>query len=341
MVTEMEEREETKRLWSICFADPEEFTELYFRHRFSSETNHVWREGGEIVAALQTIPYPMLLGGRTLQTAYMSGVCTHSDFRNRGIMRRLMADVHRKLYSRGVAAATLIPAEQWLFDYYGTMGYAGIFRRQLAAVYAEEVKTPPEISLCEVSDADEELCSYFCAIQSERDFYLLHTADDLQMVFADIAMGDAAAFVAKRNGEICGLVIAYGRENRIEIEEITATDKVINRLLITKIAERFPGKPLMLVLPPSDGNITDMGMMRVINAEALLSAFAAKHRDAALLLDIHDEEIAENCGRYVVANGMCRRASAEEQLSFRRIDIKELSFMIAEQEIPYMNLMIN
>jgi hypothetical protein len=252
-----------------------------------------------------------------------------------------MADVHRKLYSRGVAAATLIPAEQWLYDYYETMGYAGIFRRQLIATDAEEVKTPPEVSLCEVNEADEELCNYFCAIQSERDFYLLHTADDLQMVLADIAMGDAATFVAKRNGEICGLAIAYRRGNRIEIEEVTATDKVINRLLITKIAERLPGKPLMLVLPPSGSNATDMGMMRVINAEALLVAFAAKHRGAVLLLDIHDEEIAENCGRYIVANGTCRRDSAEEHLSFRRIDIKELSLLIAEQEIPYMNLMIN
>ena len=83
-------KEQVKALWKLCFEDTEEFVDLYFRMRYTDRINHVIEEGGKVIAALQTIPYPMTYGGELLPVSYISGACTHPDYRNQGSMRKLL-----------------------------------------------------------------------------------------------------------------------------------------------------------------------------------------------------------------------------------------------------------
>ena len=85
----MTTKEKVKALWQLCFDDNEEFVEMYFRLRYKNEINIAIESGDEIVSALQMIPYPMTFCGDTVQTSYISGACTHPDFRGNGVMREL------------------------------------------------------------------------------------------------------------------------------------------------------------------------------------------------------------------------------------------------------------
>lgn len=125
-------REKVKNLWKLCFNDSEEFTELYFRLRYNNDINIAIQSGEEVIAALQMLPYPMTFEGEDIHTAYISGACTHPDYRNRGVMHELLSQAFARMLHNNVALSTLIPAEPWLFDYYARSGYAPVFR------YAEE-----------------------------------------------------------------------------------------------------------------------------------------------------------------------------------------------------------
>ena len=87
----MTTKEKVKALWQLCFDDNEEFVEMYFRLRYKNEINVAIESGDEIVSALQMIPYPMTFCGDTVQTSYISGACTHPDFRGNGVMRELLS----------------------------------------------------------------------------------------------------------------------------------------------------------------------------------------------------------------------------------------------------------
>ena len=123
----MATKDEVKALWKLCFDDSDEFTDLYFSMRYKDEINMAIREGGKIISALQMIPYPMTFCGEVISTSYISGACTHPGYRAHGAMRQLLKETHRRMYEEGVLLSSLIPAEEWLFGYYGKSGYTPAF----------------------------------------------------------------------------------------------------------------------------------------------------------------------------------------------------------------------
>ena len=118
----MTTKDEVKTLWKLCFNDSDEFTGSRSEERYKDEVNRVIREDGKIISALQMIPYPMTFCDEVISTSYISGACTHPDYRKHGAMKRLLKETHRCMYEDGVLLASLIPAEEWLFGYYARSG---------------------------------------------------------------------------------------------------------------------------------------------------------------------------------------------------------------------------
>ena len=65
------------------------------------------REEGKIISALQMISYPMTFCGETIATSYVSGACTHPDYRSHGAMRRLLRLTHRRMMMTAFCSALL------------------------------------------------------------------------------------------------------------------------------------------------------------------------------------------------------------------------------------------
>ena len=100
-------REKVKNLWKLCFNDSEEFTELYFRLRYNNDINIAIQSGEEVIAALQMLPYPMTFEGEDIHTAYISGACTHPDYRNRGVMHELLSQAFARMLHNNVALSNI------------------------------------------------------------------------------------------------------------------------------------------------------------------------------------------------------------------------------------------
>ena len=127
---EMSVKEQVRRLWATCFHDSEAFMDLYFGCRYTDSLNEYMESDGQVIAALQRIPYRLTYEGMNVPVAYISGACTHPVYRERGVMRKLLAQAHQSMFREGMLFSTLIPAEDWLKGYYARSGYTLCFQRR-------------------------------------------------------------------------------------------------------------------------------------------------------------------------------------------------------------------
>ena len=182
-------KEQVKALWKLCFTDSDEFTDLYFDLRYKDDINMAVREEGKIISALQMISYPMTFCGETIATSYVSGACTHPDYRSHGAMRRLLRLTHRRMYDDGILLSTLIPAEKWLFGYYAKSGYTPRFGYVMERVNVEKLIPSGSYRVEEEDEASAELYQYFDNRMRERACCMLHSYEDFLVIMADLRLG--------------------------------------------------------------------------------------------------------------------------------------------------------
>ena len=182
-------KEKVRQLWERCFHDSPAFTDLYFRMRYSNEVNIAIQSGESVIAALQMLPYPMTFCGKTIDTSYISGACTHPDFRGKGVMRELLAESFGRMHTQGVLLSTLIPAEPWLFDYYTRSGYAPVFHVQ-TDIFTKDTDSilTSDYSITITDSFDPQLYACFEQKMQHRPCCIQHTAEDFKVLLADLRL---------------------------------------------------------------------------------------------------------------------------------------------------------
>lgn len=108
-----------RQLWQEAFGNSPAFTELFFYLGFSPDRYHCILENDTPVSALYW--FDCTLNSRKL--AYVYGVATLKSHRGQGFARRLMAQTHEILRSRGYSGVILVPEEAGLFRFYEKIGY--------------------------------------------------------------------------------------------------------------------------------------------------------------------------------------------------------------------------
>ena len=203
-------RQETMELWRSTFGDPEEFIQLYFSRVYRSEYNVCCQLDGRVVAALQTLPYPMLYRGREVNTAYISGVAVTESYRGQDIGNNLMRQAHFRLYYKDTVFASLIPAEPWLYGWYGKCGYA-------------------QVITCKPAPADPMAVSFadFDRIQRARNCVLLHDEDGYGVIRDDIRLAGEAYRPQAEDIPAMLRVIDAKKALRLYVETHPGTDMVL------------------------------------------------------------------------------------------------------------------
>ena len=229
-------REKVKNLWKLCFNDSDEFTDMYFRLRYSNDVNIAIQSGEEVIAALQMLPYPMTFGKNEIKTGYVSGACTHPDYRNRGAMRELLSQAFTRMLHNDMAVSTLIPAEPWLFGYYAGMGYAPVFRYSSTIFTASEVTTANEaVVLNKINDYQEEVYRYLDRKLRERPYCIQHTETDFRVILADLQLGKGCVYILKQGDKIPALAIVYPAGSTWQAGEVVAETPEMHSLLLQRI----------------------------------------------------------------------------------------------------------
>lgn len=335
-------KEQVKALWKLCFEDSEEFVEMYFKLRYKNEVNVAIQSGDEVISALQMLPYPMTFCGEMVQTSYISGACTHPDFRSKGVMRELLSQSFARMLRNGIQFSTLIPAEPWLFDYYKRMGYATVFQYSVKEMTLPEFIPSKEIAVNVVSKPQDEVYSYLYKKLSERPCCIQHSAEDFQVIMADLPISGGNLFVAKQANEIWGIAIIYKRENCIIINELLTEDKDTEYSLLFAIKQYTGCNHIIQLLPP-DKELPQhsLGMARIINAKEVLQIYASAFPEDDMQLEVSDKQLSVNNGYYYLSDGKCRYSAERLPGAHIQTNISELTEKILKKLNPYMSLMLN
>ena len=338
----MTTKEKVKALWQLCFDDSEEFVEMYFRLRYKNEINVTIESGDEVISALQMIPYPMTFCGNTVQTSYVSGACTHPDFRGNGVMRELLSQAFARMLRNGTHFSTLIPAEPWFFDYYARMGYAPVFRYSTREFTVPEFIPSKEITVTAEINCQEEVYQYLNKKLTERPCCIQHTFEDFQVIIADLILGNGALFIARQENRIIGMAIVYRGEKQIVINELFAETKDAEHSLLHHIKQHTGCKEMLQLLPPDSSlTLSPLGMARIINAKEVMQLYASAFPEDEMQLEVLDKQLSVNNGYYYLCNGKCMYSTERLPGAHIKMNISELTDRVFQSFQPYMNLMLN
>ena len=337
---EMRVRFETRHLWERSFADPRAFIDLYFREKYRKERNETIMRDGQVVSALQKLPYPMTYGGRMLPASYISGACTDERYRRRGLMAELLDQTHRAMQREGAAFSFLIPATPELAAYYAKFGYTPCFRFGWKTVAADTL-APDSHLLVNVVDqqGEEELLVYLRDKMQERPMCVQHPLGDLRAVADDMRMAGDTLWEARRGGLIVAAAICRAENDGVLLRECVCDDEAARDGLVAAIAARY-GRTEVDVLDTTGSEGDYFGMARIINAEAMLAAYAALHSEVKQVLNVTDGLLEENNGGFRVIGGRCERLG-EPCAGAETYTIDRLTHRMLTEESPLMNLMMN
>lgn len=339
----MKIKEQVKSLWRLCFDDHEEFIEMYFDHRYNSEVNVTIESGNEVISALQMLPYPMTFCGKEVPTAYISGACTHPDYRGRGVMRELLSQSFTRMQKNNMLFSTLIPAEPWLTDYYARNGYAPVFRYTEQPIRVSSLKANVHSSIVmeETTEYEEDAYRYLTTQMAKRPCCIQHTSADFKVVLEDMALTKDAMFVARINKQVVGVAVAYREEIHTTVNELFADNETIKQELLHHIRKVNQSETMILRLPAEKDNEGHLiGMARIINAPKVLELYAEAHPDVTLDIELTDNRLSSNNGYYYLYKGKCRTNHEKLPGAHLRLNIAELTEKILAPMHPYMSLMM-
>lgn len=120
-------RQDVWNMWKSCFHDPDDYMEIYFRHKYRNENTLLYVHEGSAVASLQMLHYDFTFCGTEIPVIYLAGVCTLPAARRRGYTRQLLLRSFEEALKRDVPLMLLVPQEPWLLQFYGQYGFAQTF----------------------------------------------------------------------------------------------------------------------------------------------------------------------------------------------------------------------
>lgn len=340
---------QVRALWKLCFGDTDAFVRLYFSRKYRPEYNSCIEEQGQVVAALQRLPYRMNFCGQPVPVGYISGACTRPENRGRGLMTALLAEAHRRMYADGQVFSLLIPAEGSLFRYYWRFGYADCPVQ--AVPWKEMTERDHEPAEGEVAVFREragsvlEAAWYGCLEKalSQRPGSVLHTADDFAVVLDDLFLAGGAVGVRKdAAGRVAALLLAFPCGNRLCIQESCAPSAASEAVLVEAMLRTFDlpaGAPVQYPV--------NAAQVRVLNVEKSLSLLAASQPELkAVVRIVGDETILANNGFYRVQDGRCCKIPSpscctESLRADRILHIGQLPELLFGEVWPRLSLMLN
>jgi len=120
-------KQEVWGMWKTCFGDPDDYMEIYFRHKYRNENTLLYVDEGKAVASLQMLPYQFTFCGAEIPVIYLSGVCTLPEARKKGFMHQLLLQSFAVAAGRAIPLMLLVPQEPWLLQFYDKYGFAQTF----------------------------------------------------------------------------------------------------------------------------------------------------------------------------------------------------------------------
>ena len=115
--------ENLKELWQTAFDDSREHLDFFFKNTVSCDNALVCFDSDKPVSALYMLESEILTEEKTCSAYYIYAVCTHPDFRGKGLMKGLFEELFNVAKSRNIDYLFLVPEEKYLYKIYEKLGF--------------------------------------------------------------------------------------------------------------------------------------------------------------------------------------------------------------------------
>lgn len=268
-------------LWKESFGDSDEFIELFFNRVYKEKNTLTIVENNQIISALQIVPYEMTYWGIKITLGYICGVCTLPSERGKGRMKQLMLRAIDEMQRRKYTLTVLIPASEWLFNYYHNFGYTTVFDK------SEEIHTltnekKEKIQIVAVTETlFNQAYSYYNSMQQKRKCAILHTVFDFETIHKDCMLDGGNIWMAQQDGQVTGLAFSVPTGNHeLFVKEIIYDHSDIKTTLLQSLLDFYQTKTARVRIPPTLTNSIPYGMVRILDKETLVLHYLSSDNHA-------------------------------------------------------------
>ena len=139
------EYENLKALWKTAFDDSEENLGYFFKNTASPERILAVFKDGKPVSALYMLESEIINKEKIYSAYYIYAVCTHPDFRGKGLMKSLFEELFKVSQSRNIDYLFLVPEEEYLFNIYEKLGFKKGFSYSEKLIYKKSFQNTQAI----------------------------------------------------------------------------------------------------------------------------------------------------------------------------------------------------
>ncbi len=306
---------QTRQLWHTCFPqDSEDFLDIYFNEKYTDERNLTVRSNGQVVSAMQLLPYRMTLYGTVLHTGYVSGLGTLPAYRSRGYARNLLYEANRRLFVQGGALSFLIPGSEELRHYYeqphNGSYWTSAFRRELPLDISQDGPTD-KITVERPDEWPESLYVYYRSMTSALPFMIHPSEDDFFAALETVDLEpEGYVLTAYRKRRLVGVCVAVKEANGKVYIRTLAISETATRAAFVKYLCKACGVDQVyrrFIIPGANKETVPYAMARVVNVPLFLSAIARPNPGFQLHVGVDgDLFLPENNGWYIIENGRVR-----------------------------------
>lgn len=304
----MNRKEDIKKIWKECFGDPQDYIDMYFSRVYSERDALTLEKGGRIVSSLLLQPYSMQFHRTDVTVGYIAGAATRRNARGNGYMSELMLTALDTAAERGYMACALIPAHDWLYDFYNRFDFSTVFYvdpqrfTSLHRFAAGGFYTPVD------DPYDSKVFEAFRSFEAARPCTILHSQHDFLNILDDLAH-DGGKFIAieDEEGRIAAMGWAAPTDGRLIVKELLGLDEEARETVLSHFRTYFPDVPVTVMAPAgSDGRkLYPRGMIRIVNTPLCLGIVAAANPSLSLRMKITDTIMPRNCHIYIITGGVC------------------------------------
>lgn len=264
------DKAELKKLWKLGFGDEDLYIELYYTTRYKEEETAVLLLDGKLVAMLTMMPVHLVLAdGSKISAAMIYGVCTHPDFRSRGLAGKLLQFAEEYLRINHVNMTMLVPASASLFDFYAKSGYQAEFYTREAKLTAEEIKnlTIKTNHDFVIDSIDTKEYNTVRQKQCKGSPHVSYEDRDIQFQKNISRLSGEDIFSIKTHKAKGCFAMERSSEDQVMIKELLMEEKLLVGAL-KEISKYAPAKEYIVRIPPfavSDfkGELKPFGMLKI------------------------------------------------------------------------------
>ena len=278
-----------EEIWRTTFGDSDDFIALYSRTTFDPRRTHLLTalDQSRALSHVQYLPYLMRYRDQWWRAGYISGAATESDQRGKGLVQHLMRAGHQQMWREGCLCAFLIPAEEWLYQFYRKMGYATLYGKRSTPTLQG---TPKELSAAEAWQQ----YLHWQATLAMCHPTVTHSYLQWRTLLASLALEGGGI------GTIGGTTYYYYKDAEGKTQSVLAIPPA-EEAVDTTFDETAPfGMLRPLRIAQLLTWAAELGLLKF----DLLASHALYHDEQRIVFDLLDEQIPVNSGRYCF---LCQR----------------------------------